>query len=151
MNFASETTVSPEKSRMEIERLLFKFGATEFGVVTKLDCGAVTFVMGGIRIMIQIPLPLRESFRHYKDRYGYEKKRSDDATNKEYEQVVRSRWRSLCLLLKAKMVGISEGATSFEVEFLPYMVTSTGETFGDRMKPAIEAARSGGQLLLTAG
>jgi hypothetical protein len=55
--FASTTTVAPEQSRMEIERLLFKFGCSEFGVVTKLNEGAITFVTRGVRILIKIPLP----------------------------------------------------------------------------------------------
>ena len=150
MTYASSTTVSPEKSRMEIEQMLFKFGASEFGVLTKPNSGAVGFVVHGIRIMIEIPLPSRDSFKEYKDRHGYRKFREPAAQQREYEQAVRSRWRSLCLLIKAKMVGIQEGATTFEVEFLPYMITANGQTFGERMLPRIAAARGGGQLLLTA-
>lgn len=148
MSYASETTVSPEKTRMEIERLLFKFGATEFGIFTKMDHGGVAFVMRGIRIAIEIPLPSRDRFATFTGRYGRKKARSPDAIHREYEQAVRSRWRSLCLLIKAKLVGVEEGATTFEVEFMPYMVTASGQTIGRQMLPFIQKAQEGGGPLL---
>ncbi len=44
------------------------------------------------------------------------------------EREERSRWRALLLVLKAKFAAVDSKVTTFEVEFLPYLVIKTGDT-----------------------
>ena len=57
MTYAADTSVPPEKSRAEIERLVTKYGATKFVSGWEEIGAAVLFEMRGRRVRFAIPLP----------------------------------------------------------------------------------------------
>lgn len=65
------------------------------------------------------------------------------------EQQERQRWRALVLIIKAKLEAVESGITTIEEEFLPHIVTPTGETFGQWAVPQIREMKKTGKLPAT--
>lgn len=147
-SYASGTAVSEEKSRQEIERMLQRWGATEFGVLTSWERNeaVIAFRHRAIQIRMCIPMPDKNDPRYSKTKTG-KWTRSPESARQVFEGEVRRRWRCLCLALKAKMVAVEDGITTFEREFLPYMVTSDGRTIADALAPVIEHAIAGNGVI----
>jgi len=155
MSYARNTRVSEDRSRQEIERLLMKYGADEFGYFTRKHQAAVCFVYCGLRIQMTIDLPDRDSDRFHKTPVRGNSRNESSAFD-AWQAEVRRLWRALTLAIKAKLVFINEGGTTFENEFMPYVVCNDGKTIGQKMSPILQKAiKQGGQvpamLQLTAG
>lgn len=145
--YASKTTVSSEKSKNEIERILTRYGATEFLYGTKPQMAVVAFKMLGRQIRFTMPLPDRrdtEFTEYMRGMTAY--LRTDDAADKLYEQSIRQRWRALALVIKAKLEAVESGITEFEDEFLAHIVLPSGQTMGQLAKPQIEHAYLTGDM-----
>lgn len=144
MAYAEGTSVSEEKSRQEIERMLTRMGASKFGVLSDYNerTAEIGFVYKTIHVRMLITLPDPKDDRFNKTPTG-KWLRSDNAKEEMYRAEVRRKWRSLSLALKAKLVSVEEGITTFEREFLPYMVTSSGQTVAEKMEPLIREAMEG--------
>lgn len=147
-SFASGTSVSVEKTRGEIEAMLMKVGASSFGTVTHVELrkAVIGFTYKKIQIEMHVGLPDPKGREFTK-----EKRRSwiDNPESKRlelYSAEVRRRWRCLALAIKAKLISVEDGVTTFETEFLPYMVMPNGQTFAQNMMPAIEAAKESGLI-----
>lgn len=56
------------------------------------------------------------------------------------EQLTRSRWRGLLLVIKAKLEAVQAGITDFETEFMAQIILPDGSTVGQFMKPQIAVA-----------
>lgn len=93
MTYAAQTTVSAEKSRAEIERILMRYKATHFGYMATPETAAIAFQAAGRRLRFTLPLPKRSE--HKTDKRGYW--RSDTAIDKAWDQSLRQRWRALAL------------------------------------------------------
>lgn len=143
MSYASGTKVSDDRSRAEIENLLMRYGAEEFGYMSRAEEALIGFKCNGMMFEIRVVMPPRESFG--KTPTG--KVRAEKARDDAWMQERRRRWRSLALVIKAKLVAVADEVCTFEHEFLPYMVTASGKTVADHMAPLIEEAREGGQVL----
>lgn len=65
---------------------------------------------------------------------------------REWEQACRSRWRSLCLCIKAKLEAVEAGITSFEKEFLAHIVLPSGQTMGEYAIPHLEEMVTNGRM-----
>jgi hypothetical protein len=63
-----------------------------------------------------------------------------------WEQACRQRWRALALVVKAKLEAVECGISTFEEEFLAWMMLPDGSTVGDRMLPQLETAYRTGQM-----
>lgn len=149
MSYASGTSVTEDRSRAEIERLLMKFGSDEFGYITRQGEAIIGFRIKNIRCEMRVPLPCRDDEAFTLTANG--KDRSSNAAYELWAKEVRRKWRSLCLVIKAKLVAVEDGVTTFEAEFLPYMICGDGNTITTKMLPMIEAAQSGkGPLALPA-
>lgn len=149
--YAEKTQVSVARSKAEIEDCLLRYGATQFVTGWNDTGAAVGFKMKDKSIKFLLPLPVKESMRNFKDRYGWNKVRSDEDLNKVYEQACRTKWRALLLCIKAKLEAVESGITTFEHEFLAHFMTANGMTVGDVLIPQLDAAVAGGnigQLLL---
>jgi hypothetical protein len=59
--YASQTEVSTEKSRAEIERILSKYGANRFAYMQDETQAAIVFEANNRRIRFILPLPDRAS------------------------------------------------------------------------------------------
>ncbi len=94
----------------------------------------VAFRLGDLVIRFVLPFPKRDDkkFTHKKDgRTGLLKKCSDNEVAKRYEQEVRSRWRALLLVVKAKLEAVECGISTIEREFLAFIVMPNDVTLGD--------------------
>lgn len=152
MAYASDTDVSVEKSRAELESILARYGASSFGYMTNDTKAILAFQAHGKAVKFILPMPnqadFKLAFRTYLGRRvsGSDYERSPEQVQKLWEQACRSRWRALCLCVKAKLEAVEVGITSFEQEFLAHFVLPNGETFGDYAIPKIEAATKSGKM-----
>lgn len=140
MTYASQTSVSVERSRAEIERTLQRYGASKFMYGWDREEAVVAFVVynestGDMRqVRFRVHVPPRDDFR--KTPHG--RLRSSSQIEKEWEQAQRSRWRALLLVIKAKLEAIDAGIATFEDEFLAYTMLPGGETVGEWIAPQLD-------------
>lgn len=145
--YASQTEVSPEKTRSEIEAVLKRYGASHFGYMTTPERVAIGFQAHGKRVKFELPLPhaADKAFTHKKGRYGLEK-RPDSVAVKAWNQAVRSCWRALLLVIKAKLEAVEAEITTFEEEFLAHIVLPNGRTVAENLLPRIAESYQTGEM-----
>lgn len=143
--FAKDTTVSVEKSRAEIEKLITRYGATSTAFMNGPGRAMILFEAKGRRIMFELPLPDRDEKRFKFD--GRHSLRSGDKITAAWEQACRQSWRALALVIKAKLEAVETGITSFEDEFLAHIVMPDGQTVATHIKPRIAEAYEHGTML----
>ncbi len=140
--YASETSVSQDRSRAEIERTLQRYGADMFSYGWKDEgdesFAYVMFRMANRHIRFVLRIPSRSAKEFQFTEQG--RKRKPDAALKEWEQSVRQRWRALALVVKAKLEAVESGITTFEDEFMAHIVLPNGQTVGEYMVPQIAEA-----------
>lgn len=123
--FAHKTSVSVDRTRAEIERLVRAHGATAFGRMWGIAAASVVFEAKGRHLRFELPLPKEREFR------------SEDRRKAEE----RRRWRCLLLAIKSKFESVESGISVFDEEFLANIVMpGQSETLGERMAPQIAAA-----------
>ena len=151
MVYAKGTTGSAEKSRLEIERTLQRYEADAFGYATTRNEAEIKFSWEGKVVRLSLLLPDLESDEFQLTPTRLE--RHENASRAEWEKACRQRWRVLALVIKAKLEGIVAGITTFEEEFMAFLVLPDNRTVGDFMLPQIEAAYTSGDMppMLTAG
>lgn len=138
--YAEDTSVSCERSKAEIERLVTKHGAKQFASAW-FDDGAsmIGFVIDGRQIRITLELPKREDF----NTSPAGRSRRANVADAAWEQACRVQWRALALVVKAKLEAVQAGISTIETEFLAFVVIpKTGKTFGEWASPQIEAVYS---------
>lgn len=136
--YAEKTTVPVEKTRAEIERLLERHKARQFGTAVdyELNTARVNFRMNDRFIRFAISLPDA-------NRIG---------RGERYERALRQRWRALLLVIKAKLESVENNIEAFEHAFLSHIVMPGDRTVAELVVPAIaEAYRSGRPLALNPG
>lgn len=143
--YAADTSVSSEQTRMEIERTLKKYGASQFAYATSDDRAMIGFKMAGKQIKFLLPLPDPNS-RDFTHTPARGERRSPENAGKEWEQACRQRWRALALVIKAKLEACECGISVFEDEFMANIVLPGGGTVGDFMRPQIERAYLSGRV-----
>jgi hypothetical protein len=134
--YAHRTDVKPERSRMEIESTLRRFGASGFGYAVQGRRAQLIFEANGRRIRFDLPDP-REALKPYVPR----------PTEAAIDQEERRLWRSLLMAIKSKLDVVESGISTFEFEFLPYTLMPTGQTFAEASQaPAFQEALAAGNL-----
>jgi hypothetical protein len=121
MAYAARTKVTTLATRSEIERLLLRAGAQAFAYGQDGAAVNIAFRMKG---------------RHYR----FTVKMPDN------DQALRSRWRALLLIIKAKLEAVAAGVSTFEDEFLGETVTPSGQTVQEWLRPQIEDAYKLGRM-----
>jgi hypothetical protein len=149
--YASQTSVSSENSRAEIERTLRRYGADSFAYMSSPGGAKVAFQYRGMQVRFELKLPDpddREFTHHSKGA------RTPSARENLYEQAVRQKWRALALVVKAKLEAVESGIAEFSQEFYGYLVLPSGRTVFDdtiaQVSAVIEAG-STGRLMLESG
>lgn len=129
--YAKNTNVPVEQTQMEIQNLLKKYGAVQFGM--DWERNAILFKIKNRSVCITVPLPKKEDFRltptHIKRNYSQ--------LENAYQQAVRQRWRALLLIIKAKMEAIATGITSLEKEFLADILLPNKQSLGEYLIPQL--------------
>lgn len=142
--FASQTSVSVEKSRAEIEKILQRYGADQFGYARDDARGLASIQFRAherhVRFLLSLPRRNERQFTH--SRQGM---RSAEAATAAWEQGCRQRWRALVLCVKAKLEAVESKISTFEDEFLAHILLPNGETVSAMMRPQIEQAYKTGQ------
>ena len=142
--YARGTSVTEDRSRAQIERDLMRFGAEEFGYLSRPGEATIFFKYRQISVQLSVPLPDREDHEFTRTPTG--KARAQEAALREWSQETRRRWRSLCAVIKALLVGVDDGVLSFEQAFLPFIMWGDGRTTSQHLLPTIEKALEGGGM-----
>jgi len=145
--YAENTTVPIERSQAEIQGLIQRYGARKFasGYDEDARLAVIQFEMTGRRVMFRLSLPNLDDERFAVDARG--RQRSHSAWTNAYDQECRRLWRSLLLVIKAKLESVESGVESFEEAFLPQIVIpGTGQTYGEYAVPQIAAVYEHGDL-----
>lgn len=140
--YAKNTNVSSESSRLEIERILIKYGADNFAYATAKGQALICFTMFDRQVRFILPIPKIED-------YGLTptgRERTENSKYTAWEQDCRQRWRALKLVIQAKLEAVECGISVFEDEFMSNIVLPGGQTVGDFMKPQIEQAYLNGAV-----
>lgn len=146
--YAQDTEVSPEKSRAEIERTLTRYGASAFASGWEGSRAFIGFKMADRQIRFIVPLPEEgeEQFRYVRTGQYGKRQRTAKERQAAWEKALRSRWRAILLVIKAKCEAVASGIVTLDQEWLPYIVLPTGRTVGDTAIPAIQHAYATGEL-----
>lgn len=143
--YAADTTVPVGRTRDEIERTLARYGATGFMFGQQIDRAAVAFLIHGrhVRFVIPLPPPDDRAFTHTP---SSRQRRTDAQAQAAWQTAIKSRWRALGLIIKAKLEAVAAGVVEFDVEFMPNLVMPDGRTVGDAVAGQVAAAVDSGQV-----
>jgi hypothetical protein len=144
--YAAKTEVPESQSRTEIERTLTRFGATAFAYGWSADhsTAQVMFEAAGRRVRFEIRTPDRSAKQFTHDGRG--RRRTEAGIRTAYDQEMRRLWRSLLLVIKAKLEAVATGILSFEEEFLNHIVLADGRTVGQWVTPQLEEIYGRGDM-----
>lgn len=142
--YASQTSVSSEKSRREIEQTLIRYGATSFAYGWQENAAMIGFKAHDRNIRLVLPMPDRDHCAFTRTPTG--RARSASEADKAFEQAVRQKWRALALVIKAKLEAVESGIVTFEDEFAMHMVLPGGRTVAEHVLPAIDTAYDTGRV-----
>lgn len=136
--YAAGTEVSIAKSREEIEKLLRNYGATSFMYGSQGDRAAVMFELKGRQYRMEVKYPPLRSFER--------SRRTDTQVIAAYEAEQRRRWRSLALVIKAKLEAVNSDITTIEEEFLAHTVMPNKQTVSQWLEPQIREIYATGKM-----
>jgi hypothetical protein len=149
--YAEGTDVTAERSRLEIERTLSRYGATSFFYGTETGKAVLGFRAHGryVRFSVKLPELTDQEIAEVRTQVDSYRKRTSAEAEKAREKIVRQRWRALALGIKAKLELVETGIETFEEAFLAQVMLPDGGTVGDAILPRIaEAYESGKQIQL---
>ncbi|MDB4997580.1 MAG: hypothetical protein JWM74_5012 [Myxococcaceae bacterium] len=116
MAYAKRTKVPADRTRGEIEKLLKTNGASAFAYASDVGKVMIIFVMNDRRLRFVVPMPIVNK---------------TGTNERDVARETARRWRSLLLLVKAKLEAVESKIVGFDEEFLAHIVIG-GETVGDR-------------------
>lgn len=139
MAYAEGTKVSVEKSILEIMAMSKKAGATRIAQAELEDGLAIQFEMNERKLRFKVTVPPPP------DRRGARPASASEMTSMA-EARYRQRARALLLVIKAKLESVESGVETFEDAFLANIVTPSGKTVGEEVRPAIAQAYASGAV-----
>jgi hypothetical protein len=147
--YAEGTDVAADKSRAELEALLDKHGATQFAVHKDAERTVVYYRMRERMVRQVVVYPSAEQYKTYcrKGANGKTTRKADEI-KKLQEAEWRRLWRAQVLITKAKLEIIASGGSTFENEFLAWMVLPNGDTVAEVLLPKLAEAYATGQMPL---
>lgn len=143
--YAKQTMVSTERSKAEIEKTLRRYGATGFGYGwdETTNRAMITFAFKTRQVRIFMDLPCKSTVEK-----SFKRRSSPERLEKAWERTCRQSWRALVLVIKAKLEAVESRISTFDIEFMPFLVMPNGSTFGEMVIPKIETALETGRLPL---
>lgn len=142
MSYAENTKVPVFKSQGEIKNILTKYGATAFAFAESQDKAMIQFEVNNRMIKFILPLPQKGKAKN---------KKGVLYSQNQIEQLIRAKWRSMALAIKAKLECVDAGITTLEQEFMAHIVLPNGSTVGDLVLPEIATSYQTGQMPLLLG
>lgn len=124
-------------------QLLTKFGITKKGMMNDEFTSSIAFSVNNVAYRVSILTPDINTKEFMYD--GRNSRRTPVQQKAAWDAENRRRWRSLVLVMKAKLVAIEDKITTFEEEFLAHAVTDDGRTVYERLAPQLSI---GGPLAL---
>ena len=144
MSYAKETSVPVSKTRLDIEYLLKSAGATEYIQGNSGNTHAIAWTLEGKKYRLTMTIP---DINSPEVLYTPTKiTRAPSAAKKYWEQLERSMWRQLYIIIKAKLVAVESGIRTMEQEFREDMLLPNGQTVGEYVGPQIEQAYLTGNM-----
>lgn len=137
MPYAIDTDVPIDRSRAQIEAMLRQRGAEGFGYAWHMTAHRIEFTWNKTHIRFELPGVNEEEYAA--DKQG--RTRPPTVRQRMVDQATRSRWRSLYLVIKAKLEAVDAGISIFEEEFMAFVVLADGSTIGERVLPALKAGK----------
>jgi hypothetical protein len=130
--FAETTTVPVAKSRMEIEQLLERHRAKQYGTAVDYDLRSarVQFRLHDRIVRFTVALPDPKQL----------------GSGSRLEQAERQRWRALLLVIKAKLESVENKIETFEQAFLANVVLPNDKTVAEMVAPHIAVAYKEGRM-----
>lgn len=113
--FAARTRVPVDKSKVEIERLVVKYGAKGYVSGWQGTTARIEFLIANRHIRISVAVP-------------------------SSEQAARQRWRALLLVIKAKLESVAAGIATFDEAFAADIVMPDGRTVWESIREPIKLA-----------
>lgn len=146
MKYASQTSVSSDKSKAEIEATLRRYGADKFASMWEDGRATIQFCLKSKMVRFVLPLPAAEDFKMV-EKWGIPREDTPEGAALRWEQACRQRWRALALAIKAKLEAVECGITSFEEEFMAHIVVpgQHGKTMGQLMLARVDEAYATGK------
>jgi hypothetical protein len=127
MTYAAHTKVPVDRTKIEIERTLARYGADRFAYFAEGGKAIIVFEAHDRRLRFDLPLPEGDSAKD--------------------QQARRQRWRALLLCIKAKLESVEAKIESFEEAFLAHVVLPDGKTVGEHALPTVAAIYRGEKML----
>jgi hypothetical protein len=129
--YAQDTIVPVAKSRAEIEQLLERHKAKQYGTAVDYDLlvARVQFRLQDRIVRFVVALPDRKKL-----------------TQQKYERAERQRWRALLLVLKAKLESVESSIETFEHAFLSQIVMPNDQTVAEIVLPQIAESYKTGKM-----
>ncbi len=116
MRYAKTTSVTVEKSQIQIQQVLKKYGADQFMYAWADETVMIGFRIDGYPVQIQIPMP-------------------------EKPQEQRQAMRVLLLLIKAKLEWIETGLSTVAAEFMAQLMLPNGQSMAQWALPHLESGK----------
>ncbi|MGB2953837.1 MAG: hypothetical protein WBB74_10690 [Gaiellaceae bacterium] len=113
--YAERTGIDQRQSRMELERILRRHGASELAFREDETSAVVRFSLTGLYVEFVLPLPDRHSAEFRRTSTGL--LRTPEAQERAYEQAVRQQWRALILVARGKLQAVDCGISTIDAEF----------------------------------
>ena len=144
MTYARGTTVPVEQSRIEIERIITKYGATAFSYATNRQKAMLQFEVHDRVVRFVLPLPAIDDPAVARKRSGRGWAAVPHASRpRRHAQLIRERWRALRICILSKLEAVQAGITEFEEEFFSHVVDpQTGRTIYELVSPQLAIAYS---------
>lgn len=127
MSYAERTRVPINKTKIDIEAVLSKYGADRFAYSAEPKRAVVAFQMQQRCIRFELPL--------------------NDGTSDKSEQLRRQAWRALFLCIKAKLESVVSQIETFEEAFLAHVVLDDGKTVYEHVEPRLAQIRESGRVV----
>jgi len=148
--YATGTNVPADRSRLEIERLLKRHGASGFmsGWDESSCAEQIMCKLEGRMLKFTVETPQPSQFMQTEKG----RQRTTNAAEKACEAEHKRRWRALLLLVKAKLEAIAAELSTVEHEFLADIYLPDGNTVGQWIgKQLDEVYEQGGMPPLLPG
>lgn len=141
--YANQTSVSPDRSRAEIEKTLTRYGTTGFMYGWSERGAVIGFMMNSKQYKTILKLPSKDAFmRSEKGR-----RRTSSQIQGAFDQATRQRWRALALVIKAKLEAVESEISTVETwGYVAWMVLPNGQTVGQWMMPQLEVIYQSGKM-----